>query len=404
MKNLLAYLYGSSQRESEAEEVAAAVERIMEAAEATEPLKVKRSPLIAALKAIGLDDVDKEVEYDPEGFSLVCPEESEYRRYVHLLMEPDAMEKLAKLGWVVTRCGDVAMSAEPAEFRIRFLEIYGTDNGEDHKTWPAPNNALMTKIIKQGREFATTPMDRDSENEINPVKNPDTAPDKKHAGMGDDADGKDPEGKPKGSTKSEAQRMADSLLSGVNEKRDKAAHLTSSARRFAARQESRSLRESGHKPGCTCGFCRNKGRFGKKDKEEKGDCGDAGGDTMMTDNLHERAVLKKPFWGHKAGTKARYTPGHPPDPVNKYTGKLKIKGSLPASVTDKDKGDLYDLAGQEPPRYDDMFSVMDGKPSALEKVRRTSKNPPIQKSPDSKPVYGSHYQHKHPMVPYSKRR
>jgi len=334
MKNLLAYLYGSSQRESEAEEVKAAVERIMEAAEATEPLKVKRSPLVAALKAIGLSDVEKEIEYDPEGFSLVCPEESEYRRYVRVLMEPDAMEKLAKLGWVVTRCGDVAMNSEPAEFRIRFLEILGSDNGEDHDTWPAPNNALMTKIIKQGREFATTPMDRDSENEINPIKNPDTAPNKKHAGMANAADGKDPEGKPKGSTKSEAQRMADSLLSGVN--------------------------EGGHKPGCQCGFCKNKGKFGKKDKEKEGDCGGTG-DTMMADNLHERAVLKRPFWGHKAGTKARYTPGHPPSPVNKYTGKLRIKGSPPASVRDKDKGDLYDLAGQEPPRYDDMFKVMDSK-------------------------------------------
>ena len=104
MKNLLAYLYGGSQLESEAEETSAAVERIMEEAEKAEPLKVKRAPLITALKAIGIENLDKQLEYDPEGFSLLCPEESDYAHYTKLLMEPDAMEKLAKLGWVVTRC------------------------------------------------------------------------------------------------------------------------------------------------------------------------------------------------------------------------------------------------------------------------------------------------------------
>lgn len=358
MKNLLAYLYGGSQLESEAEETSAAVERIMEEAEKAEPLKVKRAPLITALKAIGIENLDKQLEYDPEGFSLLCPEESDYAHYTKLLMEPDAMEKLAKLGWVVTRCGDVAMSAEPAEFRIRFLEISGSDNGEDHDSWPAPNNALMTKIIKKGREFATTPMDRDSENELNPVKNPDTAPDKKHAGMGDAADGKDPEGKPKGSTKSEGLRMAESVLADVNEaekcphcegqgyvddegnphsedtkdercqvcprcKGRKVMHSAHAARyrHGVEAKVSKTLGkpwkfEGGHKAGCACGFCRNKGRFGKKKDEPK----------------------KEP------------------------DSEPKSNGMETGMKMDAD-----------PPRYDDMYRIMDGNRPRNHKSPRSSK-------------------------------
>jgi hypothetical protein len=242
MKELLAYLFEGSQIEAEVEETRAAIEKILEQAEKEPTLKSKRAPLVTALKAIGLEDVGEEIEYDPEGFSLMCQEEPEYRRYVRLLLEPDNMEKMAKLGWVVTRCGDVAMSNELPEFRIRFFEVGGTEPSHDEGSWPAPNPELMKRIIKAGREFASTPMDRDSEVPENPVKNPDTAPDKKHAGMSDAADGKDPEGKPKGSARNEAQAVVDWLLN---------------------------VNEGGHKPGCPCGFCKNKGKFGRKDKDKE---------------------------------------------------------------------------------------------------------------------------------------
>lgn len=247
---MLAYLYGDSQVESEVEETKAAIERIMEEAEKEEPLKPKRTPLVNALKALGLDDVDSEIEYDPEGFSLKCGEEDEHRRYVRILMEPDAMEKLAKLGWVVTRCGDVAMTNEPAEFRIRFLEITTCDSSEDGN-WPAPNPDLVKKAIEKGREFATTEFDRDDEN---PVED-ETAPNKKKAGVGDAKDGADPEGKPKtGKSKSEGAELVDQLLNPVNESR--------------------------HKAGCQCGFCKNMGKGFKK----KGETDDAKEDDEPKDD------------------------------------------------------------------------------------------------------------------------
>jgi hypothetical protein len=61
----------------------------------------------------------------------------------------------------------------------------------------------------------------------------------------------------------------------------------------------------------------------------------------------QRVTLKRPFWGHKPGTQGRITRTHPPDKVNRYSGKLKLKGSPLASVSPEDEGDLFDaLAGR----------------------------------------------------------
>lgn len=252
MKDLLAYLYGGSQIESEVEETKEAIEKIMEQAEKEEPLKPKRTPLVKALSSLGIKDVDDEIEYDPEGFSLKCKEEGEYRRYVRILLEPDAMEKLAKLGWVVTRCGDVAMTNEAPEFRVRFLEITTVDSS-DKDSWPAPNVSLVKKAVKAGREFMDEPGPHDDDG---PLEYDDKSSDDNNKGVGDAKDGADPEGKPKGNTgrvKAESKLLVDRLLAPVNEDE---------------------LQERGrHKDGCQCGFCKNMGSFGKKKKEggEKAD-------------------------------------------------------------------------------------------------------------------------------------
>lgn len=237
VKSLLAYLFEDSQAEMELDETRAAIEHVLEQAEQQEPIQAERTPLVKALRALPLDFADTDLEYDPEGFSLSCAEERTYRHAVTLLMEPDAMERLARLGWVVTRCGDRAMSNEAPEFRIRFLEITTCDANDD-SSWPAPNPDLIKQAIKKGREFATEPFDRD---DANPVED-DEATDQQQAGVSQAKSGSDPEGKPKtGKSRSEAVNLANSLLSAPP------------------------LDEGAHKAGCACGFCKNKGRgFGKK--------------------------------------------------------------------------------------------------------------------------------------------
>lgn len=241
-KNILAYLFGDSQLESELDETRDYIEQIMEAAESAEPIKAKRTPLAAALKMLGVDATDG-LELDPEGFSLAFDGDKEYHAASSRLREPDAMEKLAEMGWVVARLGDRGMANEPADYRIRFIEIATAASTDSDK----PSDTL-DKIMQKGREFTATEMDRDDE--TNPVDHPE-APNKKHAGMTAAKDGeKTDHAIHGGKSKSESTEIADGLLNNVN--------------------------EGGHKAGCECGFCKNKGRFkkkgeGSKEKEEKPD-------------------------------------------------------------------------------------------------------------------------------------
>lgn len=197
-KHILDFLFGESQIETEMDETREALDTIFEAAEDAPPIKVEKAPLAKALKVLGVN-TDTGLELDPEGFSL-CLEPSDYTAACRILRTPDSMEKLAEMGWVATFLGDIAMTGEPeGEYRIRFISIY-TPDPEDSTDWPAPNPKLVADIIKKGREFATTPVERDPNN---PVKDMD-AGNKKAAGVGKEKEGDAPEGKPKGSAKAEA--------------------------------------------------------------------------------------------------------------------------------------------------------------------------------------------------------
>lgn len=257
MKKLLEYLFDESQTEIQIDDSCSVIEEIMEAAEQQEPIKAERTPLVKALKALKLEVPDTALEYDnAEGFILHCDNEADYRKATSALSEPEAMEELAKLGWVALRCGDTAMSNEAPDMRIRFLEITTCD-ADDKENWPAPNQNLIKKAIEKGREFVNEPFDRDEEN---PVEDTD-APNKQNAGVSKAQPGKDPEGKPKtGKSKTESEHLVTRMLDGH-------------------------VQEGGHKPGCGCGFCKNKGKgFGKKKSEEDGESSAPTPDTKKKDD------------------------------------------------------------------------------------------------------------------------
>jgi hypothetical protein len=94
---------------------------------------------------------------------------------------------------------------------------------------------------------------------------------------------------------------------------------------------SHGLSEGGHKPGCKCAFCANKGKFGKKSEEmPKEDDHDDDDDDKMTEGFHAnhagmggfgQRVKKDIFRGSRMGfrhskprPKAAYGPG--PDNIN----------------------------------------------------------------------------------------
>jgi len=236
----MAFLFGESQIQEELADMGGDLEHLFEkAAEVEERDAVNsKTDLSTALKKLDIEFLD--LEEDPSGVSARFETREQYSKALNLVAEPDNLHTLAVLGWVALPVGDVAMTSEDAEYRMRFLEI-ATASGDDSE-----KNVDAEAIVKDARQFATTEVDRDSD--TNPVETDDKTGKPK---IGKAKDGADPEGKPKGSTKATSESIVNGLLD-----------------------------EGGHKSGCGCGFCKNKGKgFGKKDKadapkDDKADGGD----------------------------------------------------------------------------------------------------------------------------------
>lgn len=204
-KDLLSFLFGESAEVESAESdsgelnLAENLERLFEVAAEAEQgeLKAKKTPLAKALSEFGISDSD--LQLDPEGFCFVTDNHENYVNAVTVLSTADAMHKLAEMGWVVTKPGDDAMTNEPPNYRIRFLEITTVDQNDRDPKGGTYDTGNREEVIKKAQEFATAPMDR--EDELNPVENEDGKMGEKKTGIGDPKDGSAPEGKPKGSTK-----------------------------------------------------------------------------------------------------------------------------------------------------------------------------------------------------------
>lgn len=191
MKDLLAFLFGESQIRQDLVGMEGDLTRLFEQAakvEADQSLASK-TDLESALKEIGVEA--SSYEEDPAGCAALFDERNDFAKALVLVREPDNMHKLAEMGWVALKVGDVAMSNEPPEFRIRFLEFtVATDGISNDDKGPKQKD-----IAAQARERDTTAQDRDDE--LNPVETDDKGGKPK---LGKAKDGADPEGKPKGAS------------------------------------------------------------------------------------------------------------------------------------------------------------------------------------------------------------
>jgi hypothetical protein len=184
-RNILSFLFLESTQGEDRLDIAENLERLFEAAEesVTTALESKKTPLAKALGDLGIDNAD--LQLDPEGFCMITDDQDYFSNALNVLGTPDAMHKLAQMGWVVTKQGDVAMTGEPAEFRIRFLEITTVEASDGDKASEKAN-----EIAKKAREFASTPMDRD---DSNPVETEDGKMGKGQEGVGKVKDGAEAE-------------------------------------------------------------------------------------------------------------------------------------------------------------------------------------------------------------------
>jgi hypothetical protein len=219
-RDLLTFLFGESAEMESVEadshdlHIAENLERLMEmvaAEEICDELKAKKTPLAKALGEMGIKEAENDLQLDAEGFVLATDNHERYMDAMTALGTPEAMHKLAEMGWVVTKTGDNAMTNEPANYRIRFLDITTVEQNDREPKGGTYDTANREEVIKKAQEFAATPMDR--EDEMNPVENSDGKMGKKDAGMGTEKDGAAPEGKPKGSTGKVKESQLDEFTS-----------------------------------------------------------------------------------------------------------------------------------------------------------------------------------------------
>lgn len=200
--NLLQFLFGQQAAVTESSSnLGDEVVRLFEEAaqEETEQMVANKKPLASALKDIG---IDCEVHEKAQWCEIHCADEKEHREHMALLTDPDAMHKLAELGWIVANCGDAAMGNEPADCKIGFIEIANMEPSEDETGEP------LEKVLKDAQKFATTPVDRDDS--MNPVETDIKGSASKQKGVGKPTDGTKPKGEIKDSVG--ARRVVNRLL------------------------------------------------------------------------------------------------------------------------------------------------------------------------------------------------
>ena len=206
-KNLLEFLFGDTVIRESNQNLGEHVVKLFEEAadEETEEMVASKEPLVTALKSLG---IDKGVEAVSQACELTCDDAEQYRQYVRILFDPANLHALAVKGWVPAKCGDAAMTFEPASFKIGFIEIATAETGDKDK---APD---LEKVLKDAQKFAATEPPHDDD--LNPVEFDDKTSKDHQKGVGKTKEGEAPEGKPKGSKteskRASAKQVANSLL------------------------------------------------------------------------------------------------------------------------------------------------------------------------------------------------
>lgn len=190
--NLLNFLYGTDVVRQSSQKLSEQVLQLFEDASdlETEHLKIDKKPLSAALKSIG---ISMDVDEGPQWAEIRYDNIAEYKKHIALIFTADSMHALALKGWVPVKCGEQSMTFEPSESKIGFISIDTAETGESDK---APD---LEKVQKDAQKDDTTEMDR--EDGLSPIETDDKSSDDNQKGVGVAKDGAKPEGKPKGSTK-----------------------------------------------------------------------------------------------------------------------------------------------------------------------------------------------------------
>ncbi len=138
--DLLKFIFGDSQVDAD---VAASLNE----AEATARNSAKKTPLIKALKELGIETENMKV--DESGCWLTMTDADAYHAAVKALGSVEAVNSLADRGWVVSFSGDVADTTELPEYTLNFLCLDEPNVSELDKP---VTSAQLNKDFKDGSD------------------------------------------------------------------------------------------------------------------------------------------------------------------------------------------------------------------------------------------------------------
>jgi hypothetical protein len=201
----LKFLFEDSQKD---EELAHYLDEVAEEADKLDKIETKKAPLKAALKKIGLDIKDFELDIDPEQGGLrwttSCPEM--FKQAEKALRSPDGLNAMAELGWLAAVGGDQRGTDADGCYEIYFVDIAehpGADGTDNSKT--APEADSLERLAKAAFDFVNQNM---------PGAEDEKASSDNQKGMTKATSGAQPTGTVKGGGK--AKKLSDSQLSEVD--------------------------------------------------------------------------------------------------------------------------------------------------------------------------------------------
>lgn len=199
-KNFLESLYGIQLDDLPEDVFESKLAALFEAAAHEEDYQMlsNKVPLQKILGEIGISG---EIEEKVGCCCVTLPDEDAFHQANKMLADADVIYKLAKGGWVAAKQGDVAMTNEPAEYKISFLDIAEIKGGDSDKV---PD---LNKVAGDAQK-ADDAHEQEHSDTLSPVEHGTDKTGGKTTGVGKASDGNGPEGKIKDS----ASNIVNNLL------------------------------------------------------------------------------------------------------------------------------------------------------------------------------------------------
>lgn len=136
----------------ETSQVDAETESLLREAAASEKMEVRKTPLLKALKNLGIPT--ENITVDEEGAKLTVTDSSLWHEIVRKLGSVEAVNSLADEGWLPEIAGDIGDTIELPEYVLNFLPLHDVEYSEQDKATPVD---ALNKEFEKGSDVVIPP-------------------------------------------------------------------------------------------------------------------------------------------------------------------------------------------------------------------------------------------------------